>query len=596
MTTILAKRLAERGQAHPTGEGVFSRRRVSDFPDLKRIEQLPRRVWQEDPDLEQLQDFIVQEYGLPPRECEETCVCRGAGYMTPKPVQAMALMDAHDFRGAILPIKVGGGKTLISMLLPVVMGVQRPLLLVPAKLRAKTHREFTKLKRHWKSVPIKIMSYELLGRDRGQRELNEYQPDLIMADEAQRLKNSKAACTRRVRRYFKANPDCAYVDMSGTMMNRSLVELHHRSKWALPGELVPLPWEGHRLREVACALDEKVPPQSRLAPGPLMRLATQEEVWSASKDRRAMLQVARAAWGRRFCETPGVVGTAHIEEDLPPILIDSVTLDLPEMVEHFQRLRSKWETPSGEEFSEASDLWRHAREMACGFYYRWDPPAPPAWREARSAWKKFAREILAHSKKLDTEMQVAQKYKDEQVYRNWVAIRDTFKPNPVPVWLSDAVLKFCAEWAEKSKGIVWVEHRHFGFKLAEMTGLPYFANLGIDPKTKKFIEDHKGPCIASVESNKEGRNLQYLWHKNLIVSCAPTGDTYEQLIGRTHRHGQDQDVEVTLILNCLEQYEGYLQAKRDAEFAYLTQRQPQKLLLADDTILDPGGKGPLWTK
>ena len=54
--------------------------------------------------------------------------------------QALALVEANRFRGALIPLPVGAGKTILTGLLPTVLGSRRPVLLVPAKLREKTKR------------------------------------------------------------------------------------------------------------------------------------------------------------------------------------------------------------------------------------------------------------------------------------------------------------------------------------------------------------------------------------------------------------------------------------------------------------------------
>ena len=74
-------------------------------------------------------------------------------------------------------------KTLPTYLAPLVVGAQRPLLLVPAKLREKTHRDFASLRDHWQEgAPIEVMSYEWLGRANAADFLEGFKPDLIMGD------------------------------------------------------------------------------------------------------------------------------------------------------------------------------------------------------------------------------------------------------------------------------------------------------------------------------------------------------------------------------------------------------------------------------
>jgi SNF2 family DNA or RNA helicase len=47
-------------------------------------------------------------------------------------------------------------------------------------------------------------------------------------------------------------------------------------------------------------------------------------------------------------------------------------------------------------------------------------------------------------------------------------------------------------------------------------------------------------CAMSVKAHGTGKNLQQ-WSNNLLTSFLPNGSTLEQLIGRTHRLGQQAD-------------------------------------------------------
>ena len=154
----------------------------------------------------------------------------------PKPlreVQTRSLVACAG-GGAFLPIQVGGGKTLITLLAPQVMQANRPILLLPASLIEKTERDRQEYAKHWKVAKhLRFVSYESLGRVRMAQELENYHPDLIIADEAHRLKNPRAACTRRVARYMKDHPTVPFVALSGTIMRHSIKDFAHLLIWAL---------------------------------------------------------------------------------------------------------------------------------------------------------------------------------------------------------------------------------------------------------------------------------------------------------------------------------------------------------------------------
>ena len=257
-----------------------------------------------------------------------------------------------------------------------------------------------------------------------------------------------------------------------------------------------------------------------------------------------------------------------------------------ELQEAFDRLENLWELPDGTPLISAVDVWRHARELALGFWYRWDPAPPPEWLDARREWAAFAREVLSRSRTLDSEAQVRAAYPAEA--SDWEAVKGTFVPNTVAEWISTDVVKAAAKWAKSSGGLVWVEHRAVGHSLGYW-GLPYFGQMGVDA-TGLRIEDARGPCALSIAANSEGRNLQS-WSRNLILSPPTTGDRWEQLLGRTHREGQRADeVTAEVYLGCHQSVEGFWGAVSDAKYQKGILGSEQKLLIADISFEEEKGR------
>ena len=211
----------------------YPRQAVEGGPELERILALPRRT-------------------KPPAGAEDlSSVLRAPhGKQVLRPVQAQALAEIHCLRGLLGAIRVGGGKTLITYLAPTMVGATRPVLLLPAKLRAKTLRDFEELGRHWSAGAVpKILSYEKLGHPGGADDLQALEPDMIIADEVHRLKNLRAACTRRVGRYLEGREGVVFVGLSGTVTSRSLLDFAHLAEWAL-GQGAPVPLVLVRARAV----------------------------------------------------------------------------------------------------------------------------------------------------------------------------------------------------------------------------------------------------------------------------------------------------------------------------------------------------------
>jgi len=570
------KTVADYGRNSKLGR-VFRKRGIPTTPEVKRVLALPRRKWAEDAELSELADAMTAWLKTP------------EGTMRLRPVQAKALEELHDFGGLVAPIRVGGGKTLISMLAPIVVGSERPLLVVPAKLRNKTRIEFGALRKHWLWHPkLEILSYEVISRDNGYAELERINPDLIIGDEIHRAKNKSAGVTRKLSRWQKEHPETRWALMSGTITTRSVKDYAHLAKWALP-KLCPLPEHANEVAEWADALDEKVDPNRRLAPGALLGMCNDEELATIAAEPGRAMEMARHGYRRRLVETPAIVAT---EERALGVSLEilQVPIDLSvECGKDFRRMREDFETPDGHPFTEAVELWRHCRELVCGMFYRWDPEAPIEWLAARREWTSFARKILADRRKgIDTEFQVAKACKagelDRSAYDAWTAIRDSFEPNSVPVWRHNKALTLASAWLVAEPGLVWVEHVAFGRELSQLTGIPYFSEGGLDEWGVAIEATSSDRAIVSIASMSEGHNLQR-WNRNLVVSPPPNGRIWEQCLGRTHREGQEAD-EVTyeVVLACREQWEGLQQALADARYIEQTTGQPQKLLYADKDL------------
>lgn len=568
------------------------RPRVALTQDLIRIANLPRRTWTPE-EAQALADQMTQHLRTP------------NGQMRLFPVQAVALFELATVGGLFAPIPVGGGKSLASLLAPTVLQRVRgtgfrPLLIVPASLIKKTERDMQMLAEHWQIARfLKIMSYEYLGRAQAAQALEEFQPDLMFLDECHRAKNKRsAAVARRLTRFFAQHPGVVCAAASGTITTRSVQDYAHILRWCLPAAQTPVPLHFADLEMWSAALDERRGFDGRADPGELKILCNAEEqkLWG-----REPRKAARLAFRRRLIETPGVVA-AHESRVGASLVIRAVRPKVAPVVdEAFKKLRL-WETPDGWPIPDGLTMARHARELVMGFYYIWNPRPPREWLEPRRLWCKFVREKLKHSRTLDSELQVRQWAESIpfcEELQAWLEVKDSFEPNTEPVWLDTSTLDFAADWAHKNKGIIWTEHQCVGERLARDYGLPYYGKKGLD-SAGRFIDDHPAnqSLVASVASNGTGRNLQK-WANNLVLGLPPNGALDEQLLGRTHRPGQESDeVNFDVVITCAEHLEGLMQAKRDARYIEHTTGSPQKLLLA--TIdLPPDffvGTGPRWQK
>lgn len=542
-----------------------------------RISRLPRRNWETDESLHAA-TAAVNEWLRKP-----------GGTMQLWPVQAAALIELATTKGALGQIAVGKGKSLITLLAPVVLAAKRPILLVPAQLRVQTlEHVIPEMRRHWRlHEGLRVLGYSELSIAKNKDLLFELLPDLIVLDECQAVRNGTAARTKRLRAYLKEFPETQVVAVSGSIVKRSVLDYWQLALWALKPDLCPLPNTWREVSDWAAAIDADVPAEKRRAPGALLRFCNDGEE-------------ARVGYGRRLTETPGIVATSTNDLGVSLILARRKVRVPEKVLAAMATMRTTWITPYGDEITEAIDLWRHMRELACGFYYRWDPAPPAAWLTARREWKQLVRATLAFNRKgLDSELLVARWYAEQAkkgqgvketkenvaIWEAWQVIKDSFEPNSVPYWLDDFAVRDAHAWLKQYEGIVWTEHVAFAKELAEYSGAPYF---GAGMEASRDILTARGPIIASVAAHGEGKNLQQ-WSHNLITAPSSSGKTWEQVIGRTHRMGQLADEDYFDIwLHAAELEASFERARSDAAYIEQTTGARQKLCYAD-IVLAPGG-------
>jgi len=547
------------------------RKEIVETAELQRIRALVRRSYTQAEVTELIRTLTIK-YRTP------------TGKGTLREVQAIGLKEVVEQGGLFGPQRVGAGKTLFSLLCALALGAKRPVLLLPASLIEKTKRDLRRLAADWQ-IPrnIKMISYQSLGLVKCAEELDIWQPDVIIADECHRLKNKKAGVTRRVSRYMDKNPGTKFVALSGTMIAGSIKDFAHILRWCLKGN-APIPRHAGEVDEWADALDNGIPFTKRKRPGPLLTLG--------DADGEDELQCARRAFQSRLRETPGVVATGTTND--PELADCSLYLEALEYSvnnateTNFHTLRSKWETPDGWAFDQATELWQYAQELALGFHYVWSPRPPTEWLDARRNWSKFVRETLKLSRTLDTEKQVALAVDagelDTSTLDAWRKEFPKYQGKRVIVWHDDSVIDLCAKWMEKGPGIVWCQYTFFARELSKRTGVPYYGEGGLDAEGN-FIEAHDPtkPMIVSLFANKEGQNLQ-AWNRNLFTTV-PNATILEQALGRTHRSGQMADeVTAEFLFGCYEHWKCWQDARETAKMIADVQGHDQKILVCDSTF------------
>jgi hypothetical protein len=559
---------------------------VSRSPEFARIRDLPRRTWLTSA-AEALAGYMSEQLRLP------------GSLATLYPWQAIALYELWQRRGLYAPLPVGSGKTLISYLAPRILQAEHAVLLIPAKLREKTHRDFAALAKEWGQVCHFIESYERISIDYAKPNwLEAYTPDLLICDEAHRLAHTHAACTRKVLRYLRARPACAFVALSGTAFGRSLQDSAHLIRAAL-ADSAPVPRDLGTLREWSAALDVGIPEASRTKPGALATLPGAEGI--------DPIERARTAYKKRILETPGVVA---LESDRPEASL--FVRGWPfhrynaETERLFGQMRDLWIRPDETYVGDALTFRRHTYEMSLGYWGRWDPWPPVEWRQARQAWYRAVREILvANRLGIDSEgalvrtIERTSRYPEARaVLSAWRKLEPTFTITPIAVWFDDAPLRAVAERAERERMIVWSGSVPFAQALSRVSGMPYFGKQGVDERGTTIENAHtvtKGSIVASIASNGEGRNLQGKWARNLVVTWPSSGKIVEQLLGRTHRKGQkESEVDCEIWMTCEEHWKSWKQSLEDATHMRDLGGVCAKLTYCDKNVVRPESTSNRW--
>jgi len=543
--------------------------------DFARIQALPRRTVSA-ADAEAWSRVFTAEFARRP----------GAVL---RPWQAAALGEAALQGGLFAALPVGTGKTLLAELLPAVLGSSRSVLIVPAALREKTFADRAALRADWRlpPTPPTLLSREELALEAQSRRLYDLAPDLIVIDEGDDFSNPASAAVRRVDRYVRAVRDGALDSarrsrhggvrvciLTGTPARKSLLGYWHLLCWSLD-DGAPVPLAHVDAETWAAAID--LHNGRRPALGPL----------------GPNVPAARAWFRARLAETPGVLLVDEDSAGDVPLTVrqrlarEDATLD-----DAFRVLLVEGENPAGIPITDDNDRNALSRsrleaQTGCGLVTYWDPPPPPAWREARRAFARFVRARIAATAgarvPLDTERQVIRAHADHPVVRAWLAVKDTFEPRTRTRWLSSSALDSALDWLADdagAPGIVWTGSVAFGERLAKRAGLRYYGRLGQTAGGEALLHaPHGRSLVASWPACKKGFNLQP-WARHLIVMPPPSAKWLEQIIGRSHRAGQSRAVTVDVLVTSGAIADAFEAALAEAAHVADTATLRQKILRA----------------
>jgi len=532
--------------------------------ELRRIVALPRYT-RSRAEIEELADLLTSALRRP-RSVERL-----------RPIQALALAEAHDAGGLFAGMGVGTGKTLVSFLAPVIMGAERPLLLVPSALAAKTLREIDRWGREFTIHPgLRVLGYEMISHPDHRDDLAVALPDLIIADESHRIRNGSSSRGGRVRQYLKLHPECRLLCMSGTHAATAPLDFAHLMVRAL-GAGAPIPRTLVEIERWSEALGADTEEWARPDPKALLALSPPEE-----GEPTEPLARARMRFARRVRETRGIVMSTEINVSAKLLISRAETPPSARIADELATMAKTYRTPSGDVFRTALELYRYSRQVSLGYHYRWDPPPPDEWLAARAAWNTVVRDMLVSNRALhDSPALCARAVPNHPALLAWHAVRDLYDPdkNRRVAWFDDTYAQYAARWLrEHPRGIAWVENIAFGARVAELASCEYLAG---GTAAAERILDIAEPFVAGIRAWSEGVNLQDRYDQSLIASSPASAVTWEQLIGRTYREGQmSPRVSIECMLHAPPLARSFATALRRAKFKYEIELTPQRLLLA----------------
>lgn len=549
----------------------------------------------------------------------------------PQQVGALLAYDLYD--GGFFPVSVGAGKTLISLMIAERAyrnDIERSLLLVPPEVFAQlVNRDISYARHHVPlSVPLMklggisrkkrlayarsgrpgcyILPYSCLSTTDSSELLDMIQPDLIIADEAHRLKNSNAARTKRIfgkHGYYTKHPTTQMVAMSGTITSKSIADYWQIIRACLKDHS-PLPTSAHIVRQWGQVLDAHTAwgdtpreEHSDFYTEPVMPLVRWAQKNFPDENFPETVRGFRKAYKYRLNTAPGVVVSAEHEIGTSLLMRNEKANEDVEgmdiLNELIEDVRKDFTAPNGDEIDHAIHQFGWLYQLSAGFYNDLYWPSAETLAGERGITVTAATDLLDRAQwhhnllqlyhsalrkwlsyrakpKLDTPFLVGadmaahgKKNVGHDLYEAWITAKTAdFEKRPErrsrPVRICPYKILQAADWAQRDvpegKGaILWVHHREVGKWLVEeleKRGLDVMhAPAGrksdasiIDPENRHRL------VVASISAHHVGKNLQHFSHQ-FVVQWPRSAVIAEQMVGRIHRSGQEADEIVVVTSN-----------------------------------------------
>lgn len=489
-------------------------------------------------------------------------------------------------------IGVGGGKTLTAMMAAEALGVapEETLVLTRARLVDEAYAEAEIYSRHFKFEIPEYWSYAHLSRH--EQDLRKMAPKLIVADEAHFLKNPKSTRGRAFVRYCRDHPEVVFVPMTGTITNSSILDYAHLLALALGRENCPLPdpWKHTRRLE---ALARVIDPNPRTPPDAAdYRIAATVLNQQDGEDiRSAYFRVLRDTPGVIVSEDPSFDGPIHMTKWTPPCP--------PPIMDALVHLDSTGQLPNGMLASDPLTKSDKENQIASGFYYYpvYTEMHTPKWNRAKLILGEYVAAVLRSqvrkkTSRLVTEARVIQAIRTgeldaPEMVKLALSITDLVpEPEQEEEWISDEILlaaiERCRETRTETRGsLLWYNHTALRHRLAELCKGRY-SDVHIAPLGEPPPRGLDAPVVGvvSTRSHTEGFNLQRDYRYNLVLGPESNAGLWEQLFGRTHRPGQEEEVELEYLATWAGHRNRVGSARKKAKYIEETTGQPQRIIMA----------------
>lgn len=451
--------------------------------------------------------------------------------------QGKSLETVSKFGGGFGSIGVGHGKTIIALLAGTAAGASNPVVFVPPALVNQMNKDMQLWSNEFRFIKPTIVSYGILSTRTDL--IDELNPDMIIADEAHYLRNVKSTRTDRFLRYMKENPTCGLLVLSGTITSKSLLDYSHLLVASLR-DRAPIPLSRYELERWAACIDPDGEPTrsdiNRL--GYLVLWSKQVNLTLNTKS------TIRAAFKERLTTTPGVISTTSGSCDSSLYMVSHVPEHSSSVKKAIKQLTNAWTLPNNEPIADASAKSRVYKNLSLGFYYEWDWGSSGVdleWLEAKRNLNRLIGRVLKYSSregrdspKLVMEWSRSGKGNKElqEAVALWDQIKDRANPIPKPIWICKEKIDYLVDWAKSNKKcIVWYTSKALETELSNR-GLKIYGAGSESPQGDT--------CAASIAVHGKGKNLQ-AYDLSFIAEPPANGATFEQLLGRTHRAGQESD-------------------------------------------------------